>query len=133
MGSDGHRASVFEICAGDDDPRPHPEPAGQLPLQIGVCGFQHPHGEVHSRATRNGRLLGMTRMLRSPNPFLMGGNFKTEIEGYMTPAGSGAALSQIGSYTEGKCECNDLWPMAAPTTPSTTQGRGARRHGRTMP
>lgn len=58
-----------------------------------------------------GRLLGMTRMLWSQSPDLLGGNFETEIKGYMGPAGSGAAGANRG-YIEGNWEHNYQWIAA---------------------
>ncbi len=91
--------------------------ADQIPLRMGVRGFQHLFGEVRFRATRQGRpvegtLLGMTRMLWSPSPDLMGGNYETEIKGYLGPSGSGAILARIGGYMEGNCEYNYQWVAA---------------------
>ncbi|WP_321471657.1 hypothetical protein [uncultured Paludibaculum sp.] len=91
--------------------------ADQVPRSMGVHGFQHLFGEVSFRATRNGRpvegrLLGMTRMLWSQSPDLLGGNFETEIKGYMGPAGSGGTLARIGGYMEGNCEHNYQWVAA---------------------
>ncbi|MGJ5818751.1 hypothetical protein [Paludibaculum fermentans] len=91
--------------------------ADQVPQRMGVHGFQHLFGEVGFRASRNGRpvegrLLGMTRMLWSQSPDLLGGNFETEIKGYMGPAGSGGQLARIGGYMEGNCEYNYQWIAA---------------------
>lgn len=91
--------------------------ADQVPLRMGVRGFQHLYGEISFRASRNGkpvegRLLGMTRMLWSQSPDLLGGNFETEIKGYMGPAGSGGLLARIGGYMETNWEHNYQWIAA---------------------
>ena len=91
--------------------------ADQVPAQMGVRGYQHAFGEISFRASRQGRpvegsLLGMTRMLWSPDPGLMGGNFETEIKGFVGPSGSAAALAQIGGHMEANCEYNYQWVAA---------------------
>ncbi len=91
--------------------------ADQVPLRMGVRGYQHLYGELSFRATRQGRpvegrLLGMTRMLWSPNQDLAGGNMDSEIKGYMGPAGSGATLARIGGYIEANWEHNYQWIIA---------------------
>lgn len=108
--------SGVEIVARQDRPDLSGQ-ADQVPLRMGVRGFQHLFGEVGFRGSRNGRpvegrLLGMTRMLWSPNPDLAGGNFETEIKGYLGPAGTGATLAAIGGYMEGHCEYNYQWVAA---------------------
>ena len=91
--------------------------ADRVPAQMGVRGYQHTFGEVSFRASRQGRpvegrLLGMTRMLWSPNRDLMGGNFETEIKGYLGPVGSASTLAKIGGYIEGHWEHNYQWVAA---------------------
>ena len=91
--------------------------ADRLPLQMGVRGVQHLYGEVAFRGMRQGqavegRLLGMTRMMWSPNPDLMGGNYETEVKGVMGPAGTVNWLGRIGSYMEGNIEYNYQWILA---------------------
>lgn len=106
----------LEITARQDRPDLS-GPADQVPLRMGVRGYQHLYGEVAFRATRQGRpvegrLLGMTRMLWSPNQDLAGGNFETEIKGFLGPAGSVPTLARIGSYMEGNTEYNYQWIAA---------------------
>lgn len=108
--------SGLEVTVRQDRPELSHQ-ADEMPRRMGVQGFQHLFGEVGFRATRNGRpvegrLLGMTRMLWSPNQDLAGGNFETEIKGYMGPAGTGGTLAAIGSYMEGHCEYNYQWVAA---------------------
>ena len=91
--------------------------ADRVPAQMGVKGVQHSFGEISFRASRQGhpvegRLLGMTRMMWSPNRDLMGGNFDTEIKGCLGPVGSAATLAKIGGYMEGHTEYNYQWVAA---------------------
>ena len=91
--------------------------ADLMPARMGVRGVQHLYGELSFRATRQGRpveghLLGMTRMMWSPNPDLAGGNYDTEIKGFFGPAGSAPTLAKIGGYMEGNIEHNYQWIMA---------------------
>lgn len=108
--------SGLEITGRQDRPDLGAQ-ADSIPARMGVRGYQHLFGEVAFRATRNGRpvegrMLGMTRMLWSPNPDLMGGNYETEVKGFLGPAGSTPLLAKIGSFMEGNFEHNYQWIMA---------------------
>lgn len=108
--------SGLEVIARQDRPDLGAA-ADRIPLQYGVRGFQHLFGEISFRATRQGRpvegrLLGMTRMLWSPNPDLMGGNYETEIKGVMGAAGTVGTLARIGSAMEAGCQYDFQWVMA---------------------
>jgi hypothetical protein len=91
--------------------------ADQLPQRMGVRGVQHLYGELAFRATRQGkpvegRLLGMTRTMWSPDPAQFGGSYETEIKGFLGPAGTAATLARIGGYMEANCEYNYQWIAA---------------------
>jgi hypothetical protein len=83
----------------------------------GLGSFQHAYGEVRFRATRQGQpvegtMLGMTRMLWSPDRNLLAGNYTVEVKGFAGPAGSGALLARIGGHIEGTWEHNYQWIVA---------------------
>jgi len=91
--------------------------ADQLPQRMGVRGVQHLYGELTFRATRQGkpvegRLLGMTRTMWSPDPAQFGGSYETETKGFLGPAGTSATLARIGGYMEANCEYNYQWIAA---------------------
>lgn len=93
------------------------EPQNREMAAAGLGSFQHSHGQVSFRATRQGQpvegvLQGMTRMLWSPDRNLMGGNYTMDVKGFVGPVGSAPALARIGGHIESTWQYNVQWIVA---------------------
>jgi hypothetical protein len=108
--------SGVEIVARQDRPDLS-QPADQRVAQMGLRGFQHSYGEIQFSANRRGvpvegRIQGMTQMVWSPDRNLLGGNYTTEVKGFVTRVGNSATIARIGGHIEATCEHNYQWVAA---------------------
>jgi len=97
--------------------RPRPDLSAQADQQIAAynsLGFRHNYGDLILEGVRQGqpltiRISGMSRLLPSIDPTLLGGNFTQAVSGFLAPKGEESAIGSALGQVIGSMQWNPQW------------------------